>query len=68
MITRTDITRQVEASIDGSPDVETIDVDGIVDELVDQFGLIDVETIEHDAYWALVRRHDSSQNLTRGTT
>lgn len=64
-ITSTDITRQVTESIEASGDptlTSSIDVTGIVGEIIQRYGLVDIDTIDHDEYWALVQRHDATQH------
>ncbi len=62
MITDRDIRNQVYLSTDGTDDVETIDVDGIVRDIIATYGLVTIEAIDQDAYWAIVARHDSTQS------
>lgn len=50
-----DIREVVEHSLTDFADEH--DVDGIVREIIDTYGLVDLETIPHDAYWAIVQRH-----------
>lgn len=61
MITDRDITDQVALTIQGTDNVETIDVVGIVREIIATYGLGDIGDIEDDEYWAIVARHDSTQ-------
>jgi hypothetical protein len=61
MITDTDIRTQVQHSIEGIDEVGTISVGGIVRDIIDTYGLVDTETIEHDEYWAIVARNDGTQ-------
>lgn len=61
MITRTSMLDQVRETIAGSPDSHTIDVDAVVDDIWTDRGLVDVNTIGSDEYWAIVARHDSTQ-------
>lgn len=57
-----DITAQVTAAIEanGAELAAGIRTDAVVAEIIDTYGLVDVETIEHDAFWAIVERHDAS--------
>lgn len=57
-ITSDDITRQVNETL---TEVDGIDVAGIVREIIDTYGRVDLDAIDADAYWAIVRRHDASQ-------
>lgn len=61
MITATDIRFQVTTAIESGDGAETIDIDGIVTEIVATHGLVDIDTIESDAFWAIVAKHDSTQ-------
>ena len=61
MITDHDIRTQVQQSIDGTDNAETIDVDGVVRDIIDTYGLVDTLTIEHYEYWAIIAHHDSTQ-------
>lgn len=60
MITSTDILRQVAQAVEAGPS-EGIDVDAIVTEIVQTYGLVDIDTIDTDAFWAIVARHDTTQ-------
>jgi hypothetical protein len=55
MITATDITYQVRQATDASEG--TYDVDAIVAEIVQTYGRVDVDTIDHDEFWTIVLRH-----------
>lgn len=48
---RDQVTTATEAS-DG-----TYDVDAIVEEIVERHGAVDVDTLEHDEFWAIVAKH-----------
>jgi hypothetical protein len=67
MITRDDIRIQVVDSLQEW--AGDYDVEGIIDEIVTTYGLVDIDTIdpygpygrtepEHAPYWAIVERHD----------
>jgi hypothetical protein len=54
------VTQAIQAS--GPELAKGIDVDGIVGEIIQAHGLVDVETIPHDEFWAIVQRHDATQH------
>jgi hypothetical protein len=56
-------TEQVRATIEANgPELaEGIDVDAIAEEIRDTYGLIDINAIGSDEYWAIVRQHDATQ-------
>lgn len=56
MITYNDIALQVTASL--CDYVNEFNVDGIVRDIIDQFGLVDISTIDEAEYWGLVEKHD----------
>lgn len=58
IITSDDITRQVNETL---TEVDGIDMAGIVREIIDTYGRVDLDAIDTDAYWEIVRRHDASQ-------
>lgn len=60
-ITDRDIRRQVASAVgaNGSDLAAGIDIDGITAEIQAAYGLIDIETIDHDTFWAIVERHDA---------
>lgn len=57
MITYTDIALQVTESL--CDYVNEFNVDGIVRDLIDTYGLVNIDdpSIDDDAYWALVEKH-----------
>jgi len=55
MITDRDMRTQVIAALDGR-DAE-FDVYAIVEDIHERYGLIDVETVDHDVFWLIVGRH-----------
>lgn len=61
MITNADIARQVRDAIDGSDGTGSIDQDGVVREIIDTHGLVDIDTFDSDDFWTIVARHDSTQ-------
>lgn len=61
MITSADIARQVRTAIEASYGADTIDIDGIVGEIITTHGLVDIDTIDHDTFWAIVAAHDTAQ-------
>lgn len=56
MITYTDIALQVTESL--CDYVNEFNVDGIVRDIIDTYGLVDIATIDESEYWALVEKHD----------
>ncbi|MDT0306143.1 hypothetical protein RM780_04090 [Streptomyces sp. DSM 44917] len=40
--------------------IEDFDIDGIVAEITGTYGHVDIDTIDSDAYWAIVERHDTT--------
>lgn len=63
MITSDDITRQVTSAVEanGPALAQGIDVDGIVAEVIQTYGLVSIDDIDHDEFWALVQRYDATQ-------
>lgn len=59
-ITDRSIAHQVSHTI-AFEDAATINVDGVVRDIIDTYGLVDVDDIENDEYWAIIARHDSTQ-------
>jgi hypothetical protein len=51
-----DIENQVRASLPGIDD--QYDIPKITAEIIDRFGLVDIDTVEASAYWDIVARHD----------
>lgn len=35
-------------------------IDAIVEDIVDAYGVVDIDTIDSNDYWAIVERHDTS--------
>lgn len=58
MITDQDIAQQVSQAL--APELSDFDLDAIVSEIQATYGLVDIDTIPHDDFWALVERHDIS--------
>ncbi|MCT2591162.1 hypothetical protein LHJ74_14805 [Streptomyces sp. N2-109] len=54
-ITRSDVRHQVATATDASEG--TYDVDAIVAEIIDQHGAVDIDTLDHDEFWATVGKH-----------
>jgi hypothetical protein len=54
-ITDRDIYAQVSIAIDASEG--TYDVDGITRAIVVRYGLFNIDSIDHDEFWALVGQH-----------
>lgn len=64
-ITSTDIRYQVRTAVEAAGDeAHGIDIEGIVDEIVLVHGLVDVDSIDHDTFWAIVARHDATQPVS----
>jgi hypothetical protein len=71
MITYTDIHAQVDTAVkaNGAELAEGIDIDAITAEIIDTYGLVDIDAtsedgdpvIEHDVFWAIVAKHDATQ-------
>lgn len=61
VITSTDIARQVATAIEAGEGAATIDQDAIVRDIIAGHGLVDIDTIDPDSFWALVARHDTTQ-------
>lgn len=53
---RNDLVAQIHATI---ADFD-FDVEAIADEIIQTYGLVDIDTIDTDKYWALVERHDTT--------
>jgi hypothetical protein len=64
MITDRDVREQVKVTVNaGGEDLAVgIDVDGIVDEILSRYGLVDIEMIDNEEFWEMVARHDSTQS------
>lgn len=62
-MTDQDIRDQVRAAISaGAPEhAEGIDVDAVVSEIISTYGLVHIDNIDDDAFWELIKRHDSTQ-------
>lgn len=59
-ITRTDIETFVSLTLEASaPESDSIDQAGVVSEIIDTYGLVSPESIDHDEFWSIVARHDS---------
>jgi len=54
-ITDRDMAEQVSRSL--GADADDFDTDAIVEEIRKAYGLIDIDDIDSDTYWALVERH-----------
>jgi hypothetical protein len=55
MITDRDIAVAVTAAL--GEHAADHDIDGIVRDIIDRYGRVDVETIDHDEFWSLVEKH-----------
>jgi hypothetical protein len=64
MITDRDVREQVATAVNagGEELAAGIDVDGIVDEILSRYGLVDIEVIDNAEFWKMVTRHDSTQS------
>jgi hypothetical protein len=56
MITYQDMLYQVQQATDASEG--EYDNDAIVRHLIDSHGLVNVDAIDHDAFWSVVLLHD----------
>lgn len=71
MITSADIASKVDTAVkaNGIEHAKGIDIDGIVSEIVETYGLVDIDAtdeegepvIPFDDFWAIVARHDATQ-------
>jgi hypothetical protein len=63
-ITDRDVAFQVEQSLPpkGSPEREGIDTEAVTAAVIERFGLVDIDTIDHDEYWRIVREHDTTHS------
>lgn len=61
MITSADIAYQVRNAIESGEGADTIDQDAIVRDIIAGHGLVNIDTIDTDAFWAIVARNDASQ-------
>lgn len=55
MITYNDIATQVAESL--TDFVNDFNVDGIVRDIISQYGLVSIDDIDEAAYWGLVEEH-----------
>ncbi len=55
MITDRDVKNAVVATL--GDDADQHDVSAITDEIIDKHGLVDIETIDDEEYWRIVKRH-----------
>lgn len=62
-ITNRDMRDQVTQATDASEG--TYDVPGIVTALISQYGLVDTNTIDHDAFWSVCLAHTVSADTYR---
>lgn len=68
MITDRDIHAEITAAVTAG-DAAGIDIDAATREYIDTYGLISIDTrdddgdlvVDHDEFWALIARHDSTQ-------
>jgi hypothetical protein len=61
-ITDRDIREKVAVAVGvNGTEAEGIDIDAVVAEIQQKHGLVDIDTIDHDEFWEIVRRHDSTQ-------
>lgn len=59
--TDADIRDDVRQAIEAGEGAETIDVDGIVREIVQTVGIDGYADLDEADFWAIVARHDSTQ-------
>lgn len=62
-ITDRSIANQVTHTIEGTDYATTIDVNGVVRDIIDTYGLVDIDDIDDIEYWPIIARHDSTQNV-----
>lgn len=55
IINRSHIEYHVKQATDASDG--TYDNEAIVAEIVDKYGMVDIDTIEHDDFWDIVIKH-----------
>jgi hypothetical protein len=62
-ITDRDIREQVFTAVNANGEdlAEGIDVEAITQEIMATYGRVDIDTIDTDEFWALVRKHDATQ-------
>lgn len=58
--TDADIRDDVRQAIEAGEGTETIDVDGIVREIVTSVGVGGYADMDQEAFWAIVARHDTA--------
>lgn len=58
-VTLTDLRNQITRSL--TDQAEGIDVDAIAEEIRDRYGIVDIDSIDSDEYWEIVRSHDATQ-------
>lgn len=54
-----DIAHQVSLTL--GDHILDYDIDAIVEEIILNHGHVDIDTIDSDAYWAIVTKHDATQ-------
>lgn len=55
---RNDIAHAVSTTL--GDHIDDYDIDAIVQEIVDTHGLVSIDDIDTDEYWALIERHDTT--------
>jgi len=58
-ITDRDVRGQVAAAL--TTGGEGVDIDAVTRDIVSTYGLVDIDSIESEEFWELVRRHDATQ-------
>jgi hypothetical protein len=61
MVTYRDMADHVDQALDaghGGGDFDRGARDAIVQDLIERYGLVDLDSIPHDEFWAIVEKHD----------
>lgn len=61
--TDVDIAAQVRTAVaaNGADQAEGIDIQAVTGEIMETYGLVDIDTIDDDEFWAIVAKHDTTQ-------
>ncbi len=65
-ITMQDLRDQITRSL--TDQARGIDVEAVAETIRDKFGVVDIDTIDDDEYWEIVRSHDATQVASTITT
>lgn len=62
MITDRDLRQQIDRTIAAAgPDIaDQINVDTLTEEIHRTYGLVDIDTIDPETFWAIAARHDTT--------